>query len=160
MKKIGILLMVIFISVTTGFAQDYDKSIGTSLNYGTYMKGLGWGFRYQQHFSEKFRIAPQITYFFNGSGRQGWEMSGDAHYLFNLENEKAKLYPILGVTLLIVNFKEGTRSDLSKNKVGINLGAGGQYDLSSRFALFGEVKYAVVSSPGQAAIAAGVAYKF
>lgn len=104
MKKLSILLFIFFVSAMGTYAQ-YSRTAGITLDYGTYAEGFGLGFRYQNDLGKNFRFAPNFVYYFNSNDKQGWNLNADFHYLINLENEKAKVYPILGLDIISIEYK-------------------------------------------------------
>lgn len=48
----------------------------------------------------------------------------------------------------------------SESKIGFNIGAGAEYDLSDKLTIFAEGRYQIVSDFDQCVIAAGLSYKF
>lgn len=56
-------------------------------------------------------------------------------------------------------YKEADDSS-SESKIGFNIGAGVEYDLSDKLSIFAEGRYQIVSDFDQCVIAAGLSYKF
>lgn len=116
-----------------------------------------------------------------------WDVNVNAHYLFPIA-DKFKVYPLVGLTYanckvdmgwsvegmspediqdlidagIIEDASEvtGETSSESEGRFGVNLGAGIQYDLSSKFAINFEVKYQLIKDFNQAVFGVGIAYKF
>ncbi len=163
MKKITFLLLVLLLTTMRASAQQEElkESIGISSEYGTYPESFGFGVRYQHLFGNHLRLAPNFTYYSNMNNKQGWDLCADLHYLIPMKYERLKFYPLAGIGVLSVKYKDGKNAGYSKSGFGINMGGGIQYSIMKHFSVFGETKYHLTSEiPDQLSITAGLAYKF
>ena len=106
----------------------------------------------------------------------------NVHYLIPI-SEKFRVYPLAGVSYIYwkadyegaVDDALGGYGDLipdemkdelygdvddSESKIGFNLGAGVEYDLTDKLSIFAEGRYQFVSDFDQAVIGVGLTYKF
>ena len=155
---------MLFITLSV-FAQKDAKSVNFNLNYGTEAESIGIGGQFTYNFSERFRVAPDFTYFFENNNVSTWNLNLNAHYLFPLNDSKITLYPIAGLILAHWSSSEKVESSkqmsLSATKVGFNLGGGLQYNFSRVFFFRGELKYNSVSDNyDQTVISAGLGFNF
>lgn len=174
MKKIFLTLCITLVSMGV-FAQKGEKAVGVNLFYGTEISSLGIGAKGQYNLTDAIRVEAGFDYFLKKDGVSMWDINLNAHYLFPIA-EKFKVYPLVGLAyghykLDVGDMKEmsGDYYDdvdididysVSTGKIGVNLGAGVQYDINSKWAVNFEVKYQLISNFDQAALGLGLAYKF
>ena len=172
------MLFVALLSVGA-FAQKGEQKIGLNLNYGTEISNMGLGAKYQYGITDAIRLEGSFDYFFKKDYLSMWDINVNAHYLFPVA-EKFKVYPLVSLTYtnwkfdgesvakdfwgddydeVEDDFDEGDL-DQSSGKFGVNLGAGVQYDINSKWAVNFEVKYQLISDFNQAVFGLGIAYKF
>ena len=113
--------------------------------------GLGAGFT--MGIMEKVDFAPNFNYYFTDG--TVFTLDGDFHYNFDL-NQEWRLYPMVGIAWF--HASSGIGDDY--NKIGINLGGGACYNISSKWAAFAEAKYQWVSDFDDSFFTLGVSYKF
>jgi Opacity protein and related surface antigens len=166
MKKAVFFVATLFITLSV-FAQKDAKSVNFSLNYGTEIESVGIGGQFTYNLSERFRVAPDFTYFLENNNWKEWDLNLNAHYLFPLNDSKITIYPIAGFILTHWSFDDGTEAgsnkptSLSATKVGFNLGGGMQYAFSNTFFFRGELKYNSTSEYyNQTVISAGLGFNF
>ena len=92
-----------------------------------------------------------------------FDINFNAHYILPLENN-IRVYPLAGVTMTRWNLDlpdlDGWNNDGKKNKFGVNLGAGAEFDIQDEWMINFEVKYQLINKLDQAIISLGVAYIF
>ncbi len=188
MKKLFLTMCVALVSVVAS-AQQGEKAVGVNLSYGTEISNLGIGIKGQYGLTDAIRLEAGFDYFLKKDDATFWNINLNAHYLFPLA-EKIKVYPLAGLTYAHVSTSYDADADYEKyvqyckewgqpieskeeyfadgeygdggsdSKIGVNLGAGIQYDLNSKWAVNFEVKYQLISDFNQAVVGLGVAYKF
>lgn len=187
MKKLFVLMSFIALGVGSVFAQKGEKAVGVNLGYGTEISNLGIGAKFQYGITDAIRTEASFNYFLKKDGANMWDVNVNAHYLFPIA-DKFKVYPLVGLTYanckvdmgwsvegmspediqdlidagIIEDASEvtGETSSESEGRVGVNLGTGIQYDLSSKIAINFEVKYQLIKDFNQAVFGVGIAYKF
>ena len=166
MKKVVFFVATLFITLNA-FAQKDAKSVNFSLNYGTEIESIGIGGQFTYNFSERFRVAPDFTYFLKNDNMSKWDLNLNVHYLFPLNDSKMTLYPVAGLIFTHWSWDggkveaNGLSLSASETKIGFNLGGGLQYDFSSVFFFRGELKYNIVSDNfDQTVISAGIGFNF
>ena len=153
MKKIVVLLMTLFTVVVCASAQKGEMGVGGQLLYGD-DSDIGIGARFQYNILDQLRFAPSMNLFFPDNSDVTWfELNADIHYLFPVV-DKLKLYPLGGLNLTRVSYKDNSDTEL-----GLNIGGGAQYGVFSNLDLIGELKY-VTGDADQLVISAGVVFKF
>ncbi len=80
-------------------------------------------------------------------------MNANVHYLFPL-GDRVDVYPLAGFNFGIFSYKGNSDSDF-----GLNLGAGVQYDFSTKIFGYAELK-GVIGDGSRAQLSLGVAWKF
>lgn len=179
MKKSFLIVFCALMSVCA-FAQKGEKAAGVNLSYGTEISNLGIGVKYQHGITDAIRLEGGFDYFLKKDGLSMWDINVNAHYLFPVA-DKFKVYPLVGLTY--TNWKGGAVDDAldfidgvldeaygeddyteggsgSESRFGANLGAGVQYDITTKWAVNFEVKYQLIKDCNQAVFTLGAAYKF
>lgn len=159
MKRMA-MVVVMALSTAFLFAQEKgDMGAGVNLSYGTKdgFSNFGIGAKFQYNILDNLRIEPSATYFLKKDYVSMWDVNANVHYLFGL-GEKFNLYPLAG--LAFVGWKFGDGDSVSDTKFGFNIGAGGEYLLTEKFALNLEIKYQIVSDLDRPIFSLGAAYKF
>ncbi len=155
MKKFC-LFICFTVFTTVSFAQKGTSQIGVDLKYGSENDNIGLGIRGQHNFTDHIRGELAFSYFLKNDFLTNWDISANVHYLFPV-SQKITLYPILGLTYTAWNsefFSEAI------DRLGANIGAGAQFDLSSNWCINAEIKYQLVSDLDQVIPSIGVGYKF
>ncbi|MBS6237369.1 MAG: porin family protein [Bacteroides sp.] len=157
------MAMVVVMALSTAFLFAHEKGemgAGVNLSYGTKsgFSNFGIGAKFQYNIIDNLRIEPSATYFLKKDLVSMWDINANVHYLFGI-SDSFRLYPLAGVCLL------GTSVDYlgvsaSASDFGFNLGGGGEYLLTEKFALNLEIKYQIVSGWNRPVFSLGAAYKF
>lgn len=165
MKKGLIFLIICFSAIATISAQDqFGKfSLAGNLSYGTKAESLGVGLRAQYGFGERLRGSAEYKYYIDRHNLSAWGLNVDGHYVFGA-SETVSLYPIGGISLTRWTYDAG-RSNLegpkySNNRIGLNIGFGGQVALSENTFLQIEAKEAFIKDYSQFVVAVGFMYQF
>ena len=136
MKKLFFVICMMLMSVAT-FAQQGKMTIGI---HGDYMidspKNFGFGANIGYEVIDNVRGVAEFNYFLKKDHVSAWNVDVNAEYLFRA-GEAFTIYPLAGISLLGWSW-EGGGSD---SKLGLNLGAGVEYQLSSNLALKAEYNY-------------------
>ncbi|MBQ0786162.1 MAG: outer membrane beta-barrel protein [Oceanihabitans sp.] len=163
-KKTLLLCTVIFLFATQIQAQ---ISIGGGLGYNEKISGPGVTLKGVFTITDNIAISPSASYFF-GNQVYGYKRSlfaGDvnAHYYFNIIENKLKVYPVAGVNFSSYKTGNSYYDDLfdyetkqvTDNALGANIGAGATYQFTEKLKVYLEPKF-VVSDYSQVVINAGV----
>lgn len=159
MKKLIILTSMLLMVVCSVSAQQGKQAIGFQLGYGTEIESLGVGVKYQYNILDALRLEPSVDYYFENDGLSMFDINLNAHYLLPIA-KGARLYPVFGLTYTNWNWDLEDGYDLNKDKFGVNLGAGAEFDLSASWMMNFEVKYQLISDWDQGVFNIGFAYKF
>ena len=177
MKKLFMVAIILMVGVGAAMAQKNVKAIGLNINYGTEISNLGFGAKFQYGISDAIRIEPSFNYYLEKDGLGLWDINANIHYLFDVA-EKIKVYPLAG--LGYANCKstwesgyfdsygeyhefeseDGEENSSSSGEIAVNLGIGGEYQLTNKFSIGAELKYQIISNFNQLVAAIGVTYKF
>lgn len=178
MKKIFTLVCVLMLGM--GFAQAQvhqgETAVGVNLLYGSQIDNLGVGARFQYGVLDKLRAEIGFNYFFEKHQATWWDVNLNAHYLFSFWNDQLVVYPVAG---LIYSMKTGyethTRVETDNdgnqkqieirdkdeyNHIGLNLGAGIEYEINEHFGVNFEYRHSIMRENDQGIFAAGINYKF
>lgn len=165
MRKILITLFILFLSIYTVSSQDQTglKSIAGNLSYGSKIESLGVGIRGQYGFTENIRGSAEYKYYIDRHNISAWGINTDAHYVFGV-SDAVSLYPIGGVSFSRwtndPGRSNGVGEKVSSNRLGLNLGFGGQVALGEKTFVQIEAKEAFIKDFTQFAISVGFMYQF
>ena len=153
MKKLMILISMMFFIMGSAFAQKGIQAFGVNLGYGSEIESASIGVKYQYNITNNIRLEPSANYFFEKRGVDMFDFNANAHYLIPTENN-IRLYPLAGLTF--------TRWDLGKvaNRLGLNIGGGAEFDVSDNLFVNMELKYQIVKDFDQAVFNVGLTYMF
>ena len=153
MKKLMILISMMFFIMSSASAQKGIQAFGVNLGYGSEIESASIGVKYQYNITNNIRLEPSANYFFEKRGIDMFDFNANAHYLIPTENN-IRLYPLAGLTF--------TRWDLGKvaNRLGLNIGGGAEFDVSDNLFVNMELKYQIVKDFDQAVFNVGLTYMF
>ena len=163
MKKILTLVCLVMLGIGMGNAQvrQGESAVGINLSYGSEIESLGLGARYQYGFLDQLRGEVGFNFFFEHNHVKWTDVNINAHYLVGLRNEQLYIYPIAGLNFTFVKYK----AELDKNKdennhVGLNLGAGIEYEITEHFGACFEYRHTIIKDVDQGIFSLGLNYKF
>jgi len=153
MKKLILFMIIMCCMAGNAMAQKGIKSVGIHLNYGTEIESFGIGAKLQQNITDEIRLEPSMNYFFANKGVDMLDVNFNAHYLFPMASN-IRLYPLAGLTF--------ERWDIGKikNRLGVNMGAGAEFDIADQWMMSFELKYKLVKDFDQSVFNIGIAYMF
>jgi opacity protein-like surface antigen len=154
MKKLFIAMCMMLASATS-FAQTDkgDVSFGAHFNYmidSPHNLGLGANIGYM--LMDHVRGVGEFDYYFKKDGVSCWNVEANLEYLFHL-GDSFTIYPLAGLNLM------GWTGDGTDTRLGVDLGAGVEYPITSNFSLKGEYVYKTQGS-GWSILRAGVVLHF
>ncbi|HET6527853.1 MAG TPA: hypothetical protein VFG39_03800 [Balneolaceae bacterium] len=166
--KVGYLLVGLFFATySAGFAQMENLTknnidAGLGLAYGSQAEQLGINVNAYIVLDPKFRVGGGLTYYFPedvGAADENWfAINFNGQYLFY--DEEYRLYGLAGLNIAIVgvNFDSSEFDDISETYLGLNVGAGIEYNINLAD-LFGELKITGVGNDAdQLVLTAGVRF--
>lgn len=121
-------------------AHAHEKSVGLRAGYTTNNETGIAGVYFQYRFTDKFRLAPSMDYYFSHHNTDAYSFNVDAQVPFDLTN-KFEIYPLAGFTFSLFNHHNMDDSSSRTNRFGINAGAGVAYKVSPSLRLGFEAKY-------------------
>ena len=130
MKK-GILLIVFVVSALCSYGQ---ARVGGGLSYGTEIEEMGLNLTGEFFLKDKVALTPEINYFFTDNNITFWTFNADVHYYFN-KSSQASFYGLAGL-----NFASISNNNNSNTELGLNLGAGVNFELNKSFTPFAQIK--------------------
>jgi len=165
MKKTVLFIAFIVGMLVKAQAQDGTK-IGAFVAYGSEIENIGAGVNAEFPIIENLTVSPSFIYFFPkeeyGMKWSWFEVSGNANYYF-VNEEKLSVYALGGLNYSSVkvsydeSFGFGGSSSASDGKLGLNFGAGANFNVGGSIVPFAELKYVIIEG-GQ--LVAGVGVKF
>lgn len=176
MKSAKVFLVVLF--AVTGFIAQKAQgqaAVGGGLAYGTEIESAGINLNGTYFVADNFAIAPSLIYYFPkklyGDWKMKWfEFDVNGHYYFDTPGT-VKPYGLAGLNFSFLTvptldwtggWGSGGGSLETKNKtttkVGLNIGAGAEFDINSPIKPFAQLSYAIIESFDQLVIIAGVRF--
>ena len=164
MKKIiGLFIFMGLLSAPSVQAQNYNtKCLGISAGYMFDTENVQAGVFMHLPFAKNWRVVPSVNYTFSHHDLNEWEINGNIHYLIPFAG-RFSVYPLAGIAFqswrgnALQNDKELSNT---RNKFGINAGAGFEMSISRHLNLHIEGKYIFINDFNQANISIGLGYKF
>ena len=147
MKKI-ILTMMLCVMTLAASAQFKSFDVKGDLR-GDF--GLGVGVT--ANLFDKIDIAPSFNYYFTDKDVTTYVLEADLHYDFNVA-QQFTVYPIAGLAW----YHCGVKNFDSVNKLGVKLGVGARYNITSSIAAFAEGKYQWVDGADDTYFSLGVSF--
>lgn len=139
MKKLFFVMCMMLMSVST-FAQQGKMTVGIHGNYmidTPHNFGLGANIGYE--IINNVRGVAEFNYFFKKDNVSYWNVDVNGEYLFRV-GDGFTLYPLVGLNVMGYSIDWGG-SSTSDSKLGLNLGAGIEYAISSSLSLKAEYNY-------------------
>lgn len=160
MKKFFAMICVAVLALGAN-AQVYQgqAAAGLSLLYGSEIESMGIGAHFQYAVIDQLRGQVEFDAYFKHNHTNWYDVSINAEYLVALKTDMLYLYPIAGMTYSMVSYKElGVKDE--ENHVGLNVGAGLEYEINDHFAASLEYRHTIMRKVDQGVFAIGVNYKF
>lgn len=162
MKKILTLACAIMLGM--GFAQAQvhqgETAVGANLVYGSEIESMGLGARFQYGVIDQLRAEVSFNGFFQHNHLSWWDVNLNAHYLVALKNDKFYIYPLAGINYTMVDYKGDLNDKGEENHVGLNVGAGLEYEITDHWGVNMEYRHTIIRKVDQGVIGLGVNYKF
>ncbi len=172
MKKFLAIAVAAMLGTAVSLAQatQGDLATGVNLVYGFGIKSLGLGAKFQYTPIDHLRAEAGFNYYFKKDFQTMFDVNLNAHYLINVHQDNLYVYPLAGLCFASVTFDEkgaakkwgdaaGEKFD-DVNRLGLNLGAGVQYQLTENIGLTFEYRYTVMKKIDQSVLGFGANYKF
>jgi len=161
MKKIFTIMCALMLGMGLAQAQvqQGETAVGANLVYGSEIESLGLGARFQYGILDHLRAEVGFNGFFQHNHTSWWDVNLNAHYLLGLWNQQLYFYPLVGVNYTMTKVKVEGVSD-EENHIGLNVGAGVEYELNEHFGVNLEYRHTIVRKVDQGIIGLGVNYKF
>jgi outer membrane protein X len=152
MQKLGMVLafMVCIMAAVDSSAQ----KIGVMLGYGTEVEDLGIGVNGEFNINDRVSISPSFIYWFVENASV-WEFNANVNYYFTKAGS-ADFYGLAGINMFSAkaDFEGAERN----SEVGLNLGAGANFNVGKSWEPFTELKF-VIGDFDQLGIFFGVKFK-
>ena len=162
--------MLISLSISA-VAQNWG--LGFNLSYCNEVANPSFGIKALYDINESYTIAPSLnlylptteTYYKTEVKDKYWDINIDVHYNF-YNTDKGKLYPLAGITFFHINSTEtSTEENLgepseSEGLFGLNLGFGGQMNLTDRLIASAEIKYQIIEDTSLFIPSLSLIYRF
>ena len=149
-----IVLTIVALACAFGMKAEVNHSIGVQLIGATSVPQLGLNGKWQLELPYNLRVEPEIMWLFRNKTQTTWNLGANLHYVFKLV-PRFNIYPIVGVGY---GRYIHTVDDWSKanKRIYVNLGAGAEFNVASRFWLTFEFRGQLVKNYSQAIFGLGV----
>jgi outer membrane immunogenic protein len=151
MKKQLFLIAMVGFLFAAGSAS--AQKIGVFLGYGTEVEELGIGVNGEFNINSKVSIAPSFIYWFPEDPISWWEFNANVNYYFTTAGS-ADFYGLAGINLFGYNV-DGADGE---SEVGLNLGAGANFNIGKNWEPFTELKF-VIGDADQLGLFFGAKFK-
>ncbi|MBA5630402.1 outer membrane protein [Moheibacter lacus] len=163
MKK-NLSIFILTITISIGVQAQEDIRIGALVGYGSEIESFGVGVNAEFPVMKNLTVSPSFVFYLPKDDdfikTNVFEFNANANYYF-LTTDALGVYGLAGVNYSHVktDIDFGILGDgsTSEGKVGLNIGAGTNFNLGGRILPFAEVKY-ILSDFDQFVIAAGVKF--
>jgi outer membrane immunogenic protein len=152
MKKSGVALAFIICMMAT--VDSSAQKIGVMLGYGTEVEDLGIGVNGEFNINDKVSISPSFVYWFVENASV-WEFNANVNYYFTKAGS-ADFYGLAGINMF--SAKADVEGAERNSEVGLNLGAGANFNIGKNWEPFTELKF-VIGDFDQLGLFFGVKFK-
>lgn len=169
MKKVLLIIAIMFAGISSAMAQTEKGEMGAGLNllYGTEVKNLGVGAKFRYSLSDELRAEAAVDYLFKHNHSSMYDVNVNFEYLLPVESADIITYPILGVGFGSKHNchtpidKAFTGPSNNKGIVGINAGWGAEYAITEKASLTLEAQYQFFNQNcTQLLVGVGLVHKF
>ncbi len=165
-KTLFLLLFVLTLGATKAYGQ-YDGTLGFGVHagYANKFNSPAAGFHLHYYHKNSLRYAPSVTFYYPRKRINVLEIDFDAHFIMPL-NWEFSFYPLVGAHYSNLKYNSSTKlndntdTDWRKNRLGLNLGVGFQYDIAYRVRSTLELKYQVIKDYSQLNLMFGFGFWF
>ena len=170
LKRVAILsIAMVTISLSAGAQERGDMAAGANLLFGTTSgySNIGFGANFKYNIIDQVRLAAEFDYFLKKDYVSMWSVNVYGHYLFSVA-DNVIIYPLAGLGIIGATNSYPAYSlfgydtpagSLSSSHFDFAIGGGAEYDLTSHFALNGELRLQFDAGIFFC-VALGAAYKF
>ncbi|MDO4512342.1 MAG: outer membrane beta-barrel protein [Bacteroidales bacterium] len=152
MKKIIITLAIALVASISMFAQAPKMAVGVDYNYSSKGGNSGIGLQLEYQLFEHLRVSPEFIYSFE-KGDHGHFTNVNINLQYTIGTGSGfTVYPLAGFAYV------NAAGDV--NKCGANVGCGAEYHFSSKFAIYTEETFQMVSHATRFITGVGVKYSF
>ena len=174
MKSSKSLLLTALLGIASALPLDAvtrgEKNIGITGGYNTRNTSASAGVFFQYNVSKIVRIAPDITYIFRHDHRDGLALNLDVQIPLSLAaSTRWNIYPLAGINYTSWNMhprqlssQDHGSDDVTtrSNRLGINVGAGLDFNVTPTMKLFLQGRFTSVRHYSYGGISVGIGYSF
>lgn len=138
-----------------------EKSVGLRTGYTTSNHSAVAGLYFQYAFSSRFRLAPDVDYSFRNRGQDAFSFNINGHFPLTDPSSRLTAYPLAGLNYTTWNIR--TNADDSRtrtDRLGLNVGAGVDYRVTSTLKLGAEAKFRWTRDYNSGVITVSIGYCF
>lgn len=143
-----------------------EKTVGLAAGFHSCNRSAVAGIEFTYRFSAHFRLAPSVAYVFRHHDKDALVLNVNAQVPFQV-SDRCDIYPFAGVNYSSWN-RHGDLRRLDEShdvgyrttRLGLNAGAGANFNVSASLRLSITAGYSFVKDHGGALALAGIAYRF
>lgn len=147
-------------------ASNHEKTFGVKTGYVSRNQSAIAGLFFQYQFTEKFRLAPEMSVAFRNDHRDAFLLDVNCHFPL-AEAGLAEFYPYVGLDYSSWSFHSSIADDIKSKDVtnrtarfGLNVGGGMALKLSQTLTVKLEAGYTAVKSNSAFRATIGIGYNF
>ena len=173
MKRVILIVCLVLFSVTA-YAQKGNFGVGAAAIYGTEIAKVGVGIKAQYYFNDHVRGELGLNLFAKNEPLSTWDINLNFHYLANIAKNRLFVYPLAGFSLAQWKIADESsiggeitdsgiayqNNDSKEFKMGPNLGAGLQFNITENTAITAEARYQMVGHFDQGVFGIGIQQRF
>ncbi|MBR9855896.1 MAG: porin family protein [Algicola sp.] len=158
--------MAFMVGVLATVQAQEETKIGAFVAYGSEIESIGIGANAEFPIAENLTISPSLVYYLPkeefGVKWSWFEVNGNANYYF-VNDDNLGVYALGGLNYSSIKVSYdgslgfGGSSSVSDGKLGLNLGAGANFNIGGSITPFAELRYVVIEG-GQLVAGAGVKF--
>ncbi len=153
MKRFAFIFVSLCIALGAS-AVELPMAVGATYNYSSEYNQHGLGVKLQAGLGHNLRLEPELIYSFEHKNVSTLHVNLNLQYIVPVGGG-FDLYPFAGLSYSHWNYI-GPDND----RVGVNLGAGLEYDLGNNWGILGEVRFQAIRNESQVVTGIGVKYSF
>lgn len=163
LRSVCIMFMLMFCLVSVAG----EKNVGLRAGYVTKNNAPSAGLFFKYSFVERFRVAATFDYYFRHNNTDAYSINLNAEMPFKIIPGKLNVYPLLGVGMTSWNVKNALvearsydDSTTRTTRMGVNVGVGVDFYVTSSLKLGLECKYGWVKNYAAEITSLSIGYVF
>ena len=164
MKKYLFVAIVAISTLLNAHADESgDVTIAPQIAFATKHTTAGIGVQAQYYALDNLRVAPEFIFYFKNDNITAYNGNLNVHYLIP-KGTALNIYPLAGFSYARYKINliddEGEKYDEKHDRIGLNIGAGAEYQIQEMLHLFAEERFQIMKDFNQSVTVVGVRLSF